>query len=80
MVSAREPKPKPDHVILYKGKAARYAKKMILDNGEIDLEPLSTSREGDFERERDTQYFTREKETALKYVRWAEVRNSDSDI
>ncbi|EXJ86730.1 hypothetical protein A1O3_03684 [Capronia epimyces CBS 606.96] len=78
----------PDHVVLYKGKAAQemrvadqmsVAGQFIEDDGEIDMHVISSYPGGDFNSRHMAWYFTPEKEVAEEYRKWAARRSPNSE-
>jgi hypothetical protein len=70
---------RPDHVLLYKGKAywdlrGWGSQRLIRADGSIDLSRLSTDAGGDFNSKFNALYWTPDKEMAERYRRWAARR------
>ncbi|KAL2433643.1 hypothetical protein ABEF95_008346 [Exophiala dermatitidis] len=64
----------PDHIVLYKGKAAP-PKPFIRDSdGSIDMAVLASSPGGDFNHNAQAHYWTPDREVAEKYRGWAARR------
>ncbi|KAL2405877.1 hypothetical protein ABEF95_000829 [Exophiala dermatitidis] len=64
----------PDHIVLYKGKAAP-PKPFIRDSdGSIDMAVLASSPGGDFNHNYQAHYWTPDREVAEKYRGWAARR------
>ncbi|EHY61091.1 hypothetical protein ABEF92_002643 [Exophiala dermatitidis] len=64
----------PDHIVLYKGKAAP-PKPFIRDlDGSIDMAVLASSPGGDFNHNAQAHYWTPDREVAEKYRGWAARR------
>jgi hypothetical protein len=73
---------RPNHVLLYKGKAywdLRGSQELIGADGSIDMSTLSTPSGGDFNSSFNAHYWTPEKDTAERYREWAARRCPGSD-
>lgn len=80
--SEDDPATRPDHTVLYKGKAywdMRESQQLIRDDGSIDMSTLSSPAGGDFNSNVLALYWTPEKETAERYREWAARRCPGSD-
>ncbi|KAM0158428.1 hypothetical protein ACHAPG_004106 [Botrytis cinerea] len=69
------PQDRPGFVTLYKGKSTGYVyqtpTRLIKENGNLDMEFLTSYKGGDFNGQDVAWYWTQEKETAEKYRKWA---------
>ncbi|TGO63733.1 hypothetical protein BCON_0011g00760 [Botryotinia convoluta] len=74
------PQDRPGFVTLYKGKSTGFDYQkpttLIKENGSLDMRFIATYTEGDFNGKDLAWYWTREKETAEQYRKWA----ADYDI
>ncbi|KAL8906416.1 MAG: hypothetical protein Q9207_002040 [Kuettlingeria erythrocarpa] len=79
-VVTSEPATRPDHYVLYKGKAAVEMEEWILEDGSLNMPGLRTYGGGDFNWAHPAYYWTLERETAQKYCSYAATRNPYSEI
>jgi hypothetical protein len=70
----------PDHVVLYKGKAAdeMFSTNFIREDGSINIIALQSHTGGDFNHVNPAYYFSTQRDVAEQYRAWAEERNPTS--
>lgn len=69
-----------DDTILYKGGAIARLEGAVRSDGQVQIARLASTPPTDFERDAPSLSFTKQRECAEKYARWAAARNGTNEV